>query len=79
MSQIDTIKREIQRAIITGLVTKRELARQACIPETTLIGLEKPAWSPTAKTLASLEIALAEIISERKRRPKKAGHYQPAA
>lgn len=77
-STIAKIKRDIQTAILTGKVTKTELARQADIPITTLIGCEKPGWNPHSTTLAALESALAKL--ERKPRPKvRRGAYQPAA
>ena len=81
MSHIDRIKSDIQRAIAAGRVRKSELARQAGIPLTTLIGMERRDWNPSSFTLGRLEVALAELLPDRERKPhpKKRAAYQPAA
>ncbi len=79
MSHIDKIKHDIQRAVAKGLVTKSELARQANIPVTTLIGMDRPEWNPLSATLKALEVALYELIPERRARPSRRAAYQPAA
>lgn len=78
MSNVEKIRREIQQAVAAGRVTKSELARQADIPVTTLIGMDKPSWNPHWGTLAALEVALIELIPERKSRPKKRADCRPA-
>lgn len=80
MSQIDKIRIRIQAAVIAGRVSKYALAKRAHIPATTLIGMEGKGWNPNSKTLAALELALHELIRERRARPKlRRGAYQPAA
>ena len=69
----------IQVFISDGYATKRALAERANLPETTLIGLERPDWNPRTSTLAALARALEKLEAERKRRPRYRAAYQPAA
>ena len=54
MNDFDRILDRIRAPILDGRLTKREMARRAGIPESTLIGMEKPSWNPTAETLRRL-------------------------
>jgi len=54
MNEFDRILDRIRAPIIQGRMTKRELARRAGLPETTLIGMERPDWNPRADTLRRL-------------------------
>ncbi len=54
MNDFDQILDRIRAPILSGRMTKRELARRAGLPETTLIGMEKPQWNPRADTLRRL-------------------------
>ena len=54
MNEFDRILDRIRAPILQGRMTKRELARRAGLPETTLIGMEKNDWNPRAGTLRRL-------------------------
>ena len=59
MNELDKLLDRIRAPILAGRMTKRELARRAGVPETTLIGMEKPDWSPRAGTVRKLLPAVA--------------------
>lgn len=48
----------VRAAVRSGAVGKRELAREAGIRDTVLIGIEAAGWNPTAQTLSALSAAL---------------------
>lgn len=58
MDDLDKIIARIRDPIISGSLTKAELARRANLRKSTLTGLEHPGWDPRAKTIKALLRAL---------------------
>ncbi len=58
MDQITRQLTRIQRFVASATVTKTVLATKAGLPITTLIGMERPDWNPSARTLAALSRAV---------------------
>jgi len=58
MSEIDKIIARIRDPIVTGRLSKRELARRAGLRDTVLIGMEATDWNPSRRTLDALLRAL---------------------
>ena len=54
MSDLDKIISRIRAPILTGKMSKRELARRAGVRDTTLIGMEAVDWNPNRRTLEAL-------------------------
>lgn len=47
-------KKRIVAYLATPGATKADLARRAGLPDTTLIGIDRPGWNPRSETLAKL-------------------------
>jgi predicted transcriptional regulator len=58
MDDLDKLIARIRDPIVSGSLTKAELARRANLRKSTLTGLESPAWDPRAKTIKALLRAL---------------------
>ncbi len=54
MSDFDQTLDRIRAPIISGRMTKRELARRAGLRDTVLIGMEAEDWNPHRRTLEAL-------------------------
>lgn len=54
MDDLDKLIARIREPILSGRMTKTEMARRAGLPITTLIELHRPGWNPRAATLKAL-------------------------
>jgi len=68
MDEVARAKYRVQAFIMSGALTKRELAKRAGKPETTLIGMLDADWNPTADTLSRLIRVVDNVEAEGKKK-----------
>ena len=81
MTELDKIISRIRAPILTGKMSKRELARRAGVRDTTLIGMEAVDWDPNRRTLEALLRAInAKQVNQRinSRNPRRRHVTTPA-
>jgi transcriptional regulator with XRE-family HTH domain len=54
MDDLDKLIARIREPILSGKMTKAELARRANLRKSTLTGFDRPGWDPRAKTIKAL-------------------------
>ncbi len=64
MDEITKLKQRVQGFVISGVLTKKELAARAGMRDTTIIPVLSPSWNPTTDTLARLIRAIDKYESD---------------